>query len=131
MNRRNFIWTLSISSAGIFIPMYGCEEKLTDTEVLAIPVSMLNVSSANTIEYLGELYKKSNPEESKYDVLISLLVSETFEGEGNKVKGIKAIQKMLKLKIRNDFENNNIVVLDGWILSRTEARQCALFTLIS
>lgn len=131
MKRRNFIWALSLSSAGIFIPMYGCEVKLTDIEVLAIPVSMLNVSSVDTVEELGKLYKESFPEESEYEVLIDLLISNDSESETGSINEIKAIQKMLNRKIITDFENDNVVVLDGWILSKTEARQCALFALIS
>jgi hypothetical protein len=30
-------------------------------------------------------------------------------------------------QIRKDYEEGNIVVAGGWILSRTEAMQCALF----
>ncbi len=131
MNRRNFIWTLSVGSAVVFIPMYGCQDKLTDIEFLAIPVSMLNVSSVDIVEKLGELYKKSVPEESEYEVLVRLLKSKDSDSKIGDIKGEKAIQKMLKQKITTDFENDNIVVLDGWILSKTEARQCALFSLIS
>jgi len=31
--------------------------------------------------------------------------------------------------IRAEFRNGNIVVIKGWVLSLTEARQCALLTL--
>jgi hypothetical protein len=33
-------------------------------------------------------------------------------------------------RIRRDFERGDTVVVDGWILSVTEARQCALFSLL-
>ena len=32
--------------------------------------------------------------------------------------------------VRLDFERGHTVVVDGWILSATEARQCALYSLI-
>jgi hypothetical protein len=33
--------------------------------------------------------------------------------------------------IHDDFEKGRTVVLNGWILSLTEARQCALFSLVT
>ena len=32
--------------------------------------------------------------------------------------------------VRDDFAHGRTVVVDGWILARTEARQCALFSLL-
>lgn len=40
-----------------------------------------------------------------------------------------SLQKMMAEKVQADFENGETVVVRGWILSRTEARQCALFSL--
>jgi len=37
----------------------------------------------------------------------------------------------LEESIKNDFETGNTVIVDGWILSRTEARQCALLSTIN
>ena len=34
----------------------------------------------------------------------------------------------LEKKIKTDFETGNIVLVDGWVLSISEARQCALFS---
>jgi hypothetical protein len=34
---------------------------------------------------------------------------------------------MLTRRIRDDFVNHRVVVVAGWVLSRTEARQCALY----
>ena len=31
--------------------------------------------------------------------------------------------------VQNDFSKGNVVVIQGWVLSVTEARQCALLTL--
>jgi hypothetical protein len=32
-------------------------------------------------------------------------------------------------KKKEDFAKSNTVIVKGWVLSRTEARQCALYTL--
>jgi hypothetical protein len=39
------------------------------------------------------------------------------------------VNSVLEKKVRQDFQENKTVVVDGWILSVTEARQCALFSL--
>jgi hypothetical protein len=33
--------------------------------------------------------------------------------------------------VRGDFAHGRTVIVDGWILSVTEARQCALFSLLA
>jgi hypothetical protein len=32
--------------------------------------------------------------------------------------------------VRDDFAGGRTIVIDGWVLSVTEARQCALFSLL-
>ena len=36
----------------------------------------------------------------------------------------------LENQVRNDFSAGRTVILNGWVLSVTEARQCALFSLL-
>ena len=40
-----------------------------------------------------------------------------------------SLQKMMAEKVQADFDKGETVVVRGWVLSRTEARQCALFSL--
>ena len=41
------------------------------------------------------------------------------------------LAKLLNVaQITDDYNKGNTVMIDGWILSRIEARQCALFSLI-
>jgi len=40
-----------------------------------------------------------------------------------------AIHQYLDQKVKQDFETGNTVLVKGWVLSVTEARQCALFSL--
>jgi hypothetical protein len=37
---------------------------------------------------------------------------------------------MLENKVENDFKTGKIAVIKGWVLSLTEARQCALFSIL-
>ena len=41
----------------------------------------------------------------------------------------EAISELLEQKIQQEFKDGRIVIEDGWVLSETEARQCALFSM--
>lgn len=68
----------------------------------------------DTIRAVGESYRTIAPEERREDVLVKLLSEQP---------------SALEEKIKDDFRKGDMVLVDGWILSKTEARQCALFSL--
>lgn len=83
-------------------------------EALELPLTLTNIWDKETLLKIGNTY------------------TETFSDENTKNKLIRLIKNggtNLELKISADFKNNNIVVINGWMLSKTEARQCALFSL--
>ena len=41
---------------------------------------------------------------------------------------VNKLEALLNQKIQQDFEAGRTVVVNGWVLSQTEARQCALFS---
>jgi hypothetical protein len=41
------------------------------------------------------------------------------------------LQKSIDDTVHEDFASGRTVVVDGWVLAVTEARQCALFSLAS
>ena len=66
--------------------------------------------------------------EEKKNRLVDFLTEES----GGKILSIKAsdkeVESFINNKIHTDFEKNDIVTVKGWVLSLTEARQCALFS---
>ena len=70
-------------------------------------------------------YIEKNPTENTKQMLKSLLVDYENQQKVNST----FVKKELNRKIKLDFDTRNIIILDGWILSRTEARQCALFSI--
>jgi hypothetical protein len=64
----------------------------------------------------AETYISFNPQENTYATLKQLIFT-TY-----KSPNILKIKKYLNLKIENDFIKEDIVSIDGWILSRTEMR---------
>jgi hypothetical protein len=54
-------------------------------------------------------------------ILASRPLRSRLGGSGSSLDGL----------VRYDFAHGRTVVVDGWVLSVTEARQCALFSLLS
>ena len=75
------------------------------------------------VRELGAHYRASTPSESSADALRAALSA----GHGPQDPFIK--NGPLDAQIRGDFAAGRTVMIDGWVLSVTEARQAALFSL--
>lgn len=93
----------------------GCGHR-TDPRAAALetPDFLSHICDAPTLRDLGAAYRAQTPAEASQETLIRLLQP------GVTAQTVKA-----------DYAKGDIVTLKGWVLSRTEARQCALFSLDS
>ncbi len=130
MKRRTFVWICTASTITVFFSLMNCTQELNYVEILAKPVSLSNIYALETIRKLGDYYRNLIPTEAKRNILITLLLRNEDKKNISKSSGKLVIQNSLKEKIIQDFKTNNIIIIDGWILSKTEARQCALYSLI-
>lgn len=81
----------------------------------ANPASLAQIWDTQTIIAIGNRYRELFPDESGQHTLASFLqVREGVDSEE---------------RAKNDFSQGKQVMVDGWLLSITEARQCALFAL--
>lgn len=123
MKRRTFIY---LSAAGVLatsLPL-SCS-KLSRAEydpLLAQPQSLSALIDYDQITIIGNKYieKKSN------EANVRSLVEQLMHGISD--KGIK-LADAIQTKVKSEFEKRNTVMVDGWVLSVTEARQCALSSL--
>jgi hypothetical protein len=105
MDRRNFI-------------------KLGGTSVAVIPLLSFPVISCS-----------SNAKESIYPLLQDYMPSDTIKLIGkeylqkNELKDPEFYSGLSKNeaaeRVKKDFEEDRVVIVSGWVLSETEARQCA------
>lgn len=95
-----------------------------------MPAELSGVLNRKEINEIGETYRKSNKKESTLEEITNALFSsgggESYQGNSD----IKSITAFLADRIKNDFVKGNTVEINGWILSVTEARQCAYLSLI-
>lgn len=98
---------------GVMTMATGCGRR-TDprAKTLETPDFLSHICDGATLRQLGDAYRAQYPAEASQEKLIELLKPAVTDGA-----------------IRADYANGHIVTVKGWVLSRTEARQCALYSL--
>jgi hypothetical protein len=82
-------------------------------------------NDVRTMVWLGQHYLKLHPEEDSAKRIAHAL----FGDESASVCSLFDCAKQRQLVLRRhakDFRDSNVVVIDGWVLTRTEARVFAL-----
>src|SRR5258705_13706123 len=132
MKRRSFIVTslLSLLGIGVFSFIRWIGNSSTDRE-LAQPKFLSQLCDQSTIRMLGRAYLKLKPDETKNDMLLNDLLHEKAHKLFLKKQDILIAESQIEKRIKQDFDTDNIVVVQGWVLSVTEARQCAFFSMIN
>ncbi len=74
------------------------------------------------LQNVGIQYRELFPEENSRRKLLKLLTGDTPRDE-------KEMAAVIEKQVHDDYRENRIVMIDGWMLSVTEARQCALFSI--
>ena len=122
MKRRKFILLTGLGVSAIAIPTWYYKYRdLVYDPLLTEPELLSYIWDGNTISEIGEMYRKQVSKENSERKLVSLIL--------NNVSSDLTTTKMLRQQITYDYKSGDTVMVGGWILSRTEARQCALFSL--
>jgi hypothetical protein len=93
------------------------------------PLFLGRVFPEAELERLGRLYRMQYPGESTIHGVMSRLLDGAEVD--SLVPGNPVVARHLALQVAADFRADHTVILDGWVLSRTEARQCALLSLLA
>jgi hypothetical protein len=88
------------------------------------------LNDRDSARVIGRAYLQKYAEGADCDVVLDQLVRD-IAGFGGSVApaGDKELKAAVEARIRQDFADDRVVKLEGWILSGTEARLCALTTL--
>ena len=119
MKRRKFIGIIAVGALllGLLSWFYGIKKR-RQTAGIFEPQVLSNICSREKIIEIGQKYRAISSENDK-ESLTQLLA---FNNQAD-------VNQYFENKVRQDFENNNTVLINGWLLSITEARQCALMSL--
>lgn len=130
MKRRTFLLITATSAlAVISIPIiryYNKKQNLYDP--LIMPDELSQYCDVQTIREIGISYRNLMPTENEKKKLMELLLTD-YDGKLTAASDRSKVMVLLDKKIHKDFQDYKIQVLSGWIISTTEARQCALFSL--
>lgn len=130
MKRRTFLLSATaVSLAAVSIPLikhFKVSSKYYDT--LVIPDELSRFCDEKTLRDIGLNYMKVLPQENDKATLKRLLMTDTNGKVISEKTDPYTLIELLDTKIHNDFAENSIFVLDGWIIAQTEARQCALLS---
>ena len=130
MKRRTFVRLSAFSAVVIGIPSLNCRSRNPVlNKTLSQPFLLSRMCDAKTIREIGTTYREHSPAETKEEQLVALLLTDTAGNPVSKSSDSSVIHSLLERKIQNDFETGSTVIVKGWVLSATEARQCALYSL--
>lgn len=127
MKRRTFVITAATAGAVISLSFaYKAWVKYRYQDPYATPEALLDVLDEDTCLYLGSRYLALHPAENTADILKAKIFSAKESGIVSNSFGHAATEKAISENIFREFSQSAMVLIDGWMLSHTEARQCAL-----
>lgn len=131
MNRRDFLLMTAAGSLALGVPgaglLYGQPHRF---HAAAHPEMLHALGRNRLVDAVGRAYRSAHPEEDDAETLGHLLLAEGDRSSSD-VPSDHPLQARLQQQVRADFAAGRTVQLDGWILSVTEARQCALYSILS
>ena len=123
MARRGFLREAVLLSTSFLLPwLEACKGSIDPAATT--PDFLSRIQEAKAIKAIGEEYVKIFPEEASLEKLSTVLLGQR-KGKADPI----SIKDHLRKNISTDFQSGNVLVIKGWVLSVTEARQCALFHL--
>ncbi len=121
LDRRRF---LQLSALGVVAAVAdsACARSSDHADAALDRPQLLAMLGPERVRQLGDHYRAATPRENSADALRAAISN----GQGPR---IPLLRKSIDDQVRDDFEAGRTVLVDGWILSVTEARQAALFSL--
>jgi hypothetical protein len=130
MKRREFIGIAAAGAAGMVVP--GAGRDGASTRFTFAHPGLLRFFADDRVRELGRRYRETVPDENDATVLArALAAGASANSAGSSVPCVPSGSPHadLAFMVQGDFAAGRTVMLQGWILSVTEARQCALFSL--
>jgi len=127
MQRRDFIRLSAYGTVMLGVPFIaGCSHKPVNAAIDQPPF-LMHIMDKKSIMETGKQYIGMVPQESSSSTLESLL---TEKMDISRSTPPEKVHEHFDALSTADFKANRTIIIDGWVLSTTEARQCALFSLV-
>lgn len=130
MRRRQFLQLSAMGGTVILVTGMSCNGRHpVSYDILGKPEELAQICDLKTLREIGMTYRAQTASEVDSDKLAGLLLTDSAGNPVSSASDQSYVQSLISNKINRDFETGNIVIVKGWILSVTEARQCALLFL--
>lgn len=130
LTRRDMVRGLaaSVVAIGGTVAIAGCaDDQATLPQAWRTP-ALLDALGAERVRHIGAVWRAAHPAERTVEQLRAVLRKRLhIPGPEHDSAPADVIQRV----IADDFDRDRIVLVDGWLLAVTEARQCALYSLAS
>lgn len=121
MKRRKFL-LLSLPGLAISLVAVWLYKIKTSVKRDLTPSDLTGICDKNTLLKIGNAYRIKTGENNR-EYLEELLLDDSELRDSE-------LRIFLNNKVTEDFDKGNTILIEGWLLSVTEARQCALFSLL-
>ena len=122
LDRRRF---LQLTAAGVVASLTesACGRGNDDATAGAAQPPLLEMLGPERAREIGAQYRAAYPKENS----VAVLRDAVAKSQHHDFPWIR--RKLVDEVIRDDYEHGRIVIVQGWVLSETEARLCALYSL--
>jgi hypothetical protein len=126
MERRSFVELSAFTALALTLPFAESCSSTSEEMAVAQPLLFSHLVDVKAISEAGSAYRKTHASEDDRQKLTQLLLS----GHSNDASDKDKIQARLNEQVTADFKSGNTVIVSGWVMALTEARQCALFSIL-
>ncbi len=123
MERRKFVLLSSALGTAVVLKAFASFNTELNPELISGANSLDLIWNHNTLRDIGLKYRDLFPTENISETLANSLSTDFINEFSMRLE--------LEKRITKDFENDQIIILDGWLISLTEARQCALYSTLT
>lgn len=127
MDRRQFVKATAVGAVGLGLPGAAwCFDSGSSPQRLAQPELLEILRDPERVREIGFSYCMATPHEAHAEALQDAILAD-LEASGAAAE--PAVHAGLRRQVSGDFAAGRTVTVNGWVLSVTEARQCALYSL--
>jgi hypothetical protein len=121
LDRRRF---LQLTAAGMVAGLAdpACTRDTSENAQALEQPALLEMLGPEHAREIGTQYRAAVPKENSAAALRAAISSSQHQG----FPWIR--RRSIEEQVRDDFASGRTVVVSGWVLSETEARQCALYS---
>jgi hypothetical protein len=123
MKRRQFISLAAVGTAGLVWPARGRPDASDPLATLARPRLLDVLRNQRIVRELGRRYRVLVPAENDPRALAGAILTDANTATP------EMLAHRVNERVQRDFAEDRTITVDGWVLSLTEARQCALYSM--